>query len=129
MIVRSLKEIENTHRDIKGASGTWRSKRIILADDNVGFSFHETTVYAGTESTFWYKHHIEAVWCIEGESELVDETTGKIYQIGVGDMYLLDKHDKHTLRAKTLSRYICVFNPPITGSEDHDKDGVYKLVK
>ncbi len=127
MIVRSLKDIENTPRDIKGASGTWRSKRIILADDNVGFSFHETTVYPGTESTFWYKNHIEAVWCIEGEAELTDESTGKVYQIGVGDLYLLDKHDKHTLRPKTLSRYLCVFNPPVTGNEDHDEDGSYKL--
>ncbi|MGP9434955.1 ectoine synthase [Ewingella sp. AOP8-B2-18] len=27
----------------------------------------------------------------------------------------------------SLSRYLCVFNPPVTGNEDHDEDGSYKL--
>lgn len=125
MIVRSLNDIEGTDRDIKGALGTWRSKRIVLADDNVGFSLHETTVYPGTETKLWYKHHYEAVLCVEGEMELTNEDTGEVYMIRPGDMYLLDKHDRHTLRPKTLFRAICVFNPPVTGKEDHDKDGAY----
>lgn len=125
MIIRSTENITNTERDIKGQSGKWRSKRIILADDNVGFSLHETTVYPGTESTFWYKNHIEAVWCIEGECDLTNEETGETHLITPGVMYLLDKHDRHTIRPRTLFRAICVFNPAVTGKEDHDKDGAY----
>jgi L-ectoine synthase len=128
MIVRSLKDIENTDRDVAGASGTWRSKRIILADDCVGFSMHETTVYPGTETTLWYKNHHEAVWCIEGKCELTNERTGDVYMIGPGDMYLLNNKDRHTLRPVTKFRAICVFNPPITGREDHDEDGSYPLL-
>jgi len=125
MIIRSLNKIENTDRDVKGALGTWRSKRLILADDGVGFSLHETTVYPGTETRLWYKNHIEAVLCVEGECELTCEETGEVFTIKPGDMYLLDKHDQHTLRPKTLFRAICVFNPPVTGREDHDQDGAY----
>ncbi|APO69781.1 L-ectoine synthase 1 (plasmid) [Rhizobium gallicum] len=127
MIIRSLDSITNTDRDVEGALGTWRSKRLILADDNVGFSLHETTVYPGTETLLWYKHHIEAVLCVEGECELTNRDTGEVHTIRVGDMYLLDKNDRHTLRPKTLFRAICVFNPPITGREDHDEDGAYPL--
>ena len=41
MIVRTLEEIEDTDADIK--TENWRSKRIILAREKVGFSVHETT--------------------------------------------------------------------------------------
>lgn len=44
-------------------------------------------------------------------------------------MYLLDKHDRHILRPKMLFRAICVFNPPVTGREDHDADGAYPAPK
>jgi L-ectoine synthase len=41
-------------------------------------------------------------------------------------MYALDQHDEHLLRGGSEDmRLICVFNPPITGREVHDKDGAY----
>lgn len=129
MIVRSVKDIEGTERDVEGASGTWRSKRIILADDKVGFSLHETTVYPGTETKLWYKNHHEAVWCVEGECELTNDDTGEVFIIGPGDMYLLNNQDRHTLRPITKFRAICVFNPPVVGREDHDEDGAYPLLQ
>lgn len=129
MIVRSLDEITGTDRHIRSRSGTWESKRIVLAREKVGFSLHETTVYAGTETRMWYANHIEAVLCVEGESELTDEETGDTHLITPGTMYLLDGHERHTLRPRTDSRYICVFNPPVTGREDHDESGVYPLLE
>src|SRR5699024_12291008 len=68
MLVRSLAEIEGTDADV--TSDTWRSKRIILAKEVVGFSVHETTLYEGTESYFWYANHIEAVFITHGEGEI-----------------------------------------------------------
>lgn len=101
MIVRSLSEIEGTDRDISSASGTWRSKRLILAKERVGFSLHETVLYAGTETSMWYANHVEAVLCVEGEAELTDDETGETYRITPGTLYLLDGHERHTLRPKT----------------------------
>ncbi|MGD8918499.1 MAG: ectoine synthase [Nitrosopumilaceae archaeon] len=43
-------------------------------------------------------------------------------------MYALDKNDKHTLRAFTKMRMICVFNPALVGPETHDENGVYPLL-
>jgi L-ectoine synthase len=128
VIVRSISEIEGSDRDVRSASGTWRSKRIILAKEGVGFSLHETVLYAGTETSMWYANHIEAVYCVEGEAELTNDETGEKHMIRPGTMYLLDGHEKHTLRPVTDFRAMCVFNPPITGREDHDENGVYPLL-
>ncbi|CAL9638554.1 ectoine synthase [Streptomyces sp. enrichment culture] len=125
MIIRCLKEIEDTGRHVRARSGTWESKRLVLAREQAGFSLHETTLYAGTQTTMWYAHHIEAVLCVEGEAELTDEETGEKHWITPGTLYLLDGHERHTLRPKTDFRCVCVFNPPLTGREDHDADGAY----
>ena len=127
MIVRSLNEITGTDRDVKAP--TWRSRRLVLAGEKVGFSLHETVLYAGTETRMWYANHVEAVLCVEGEGELTDEDTGDKYRIEPGTMYLLDGHEHHTLRAHTDVRTVCVFNPPCTGREVHDENGVYPLIE
>jgi L-ectoine synthase len=127
MIVRSLQDIRDTEQHIKG--DTWESRRFLLKRDGAGFSLHDTIIHAGTESTFWYKNHVEAVYCIEGEGELEDLTNGNSYTIKAGTMYTLDGHEKHHLVATTKMRMVCVFNPPCTGKETHDEDGVYPLLE
>ena len=75
MIVRTTDDITGTERDV--SDGTWRSKRIILADDAVGFSFHETTIQAGSVNEFHYQYHVEAVWLVEGSGLLTNLETGE----------------------------------------------------
>jgi L-ectoine synthase len=85
-------------------------------------------IYAGTESKFWYANHVEAVYCVGGEGELVNDETGETFPITDGTLYLLDGHEHHTVRARTDLRMACVFNPPVTGREVHDEHGVYPLI-
>ncbi|AXV38662.1 MAG: L-ectoine synthase [Methanobacterium sp. BRmetb2] len=128
MIVRNMVEIEGTHREVKAENNNWSSKRILLKKDNMGFSLHETIIYAGSETLIWYKNHLEAVYCIEGEGEIETTVDGIIYPIKPGTMYALDQHDKHYLRAFDEDlRLICVFNPPLEGDEVHDEDGSYDI--
>ncbi|MGQ0483563.1 MAG: ectoine synthase [Pseudonocardia sp.] len=126
MIVRTLGEITDTDRDIK--TPNWRSKRIVLAGDRVGFSLHETVLDAGSVNDFWYANHVEAVFITEGEGELYDKDNDVTYQLAPGSMYLLNGHEKHQLRPRTQLRAVCVFNPPVTGREVHDENGVYPLI-
>ncbi|OEH53634.1 L-ectoine synthase [Oceanobacillus sp. E9] len=126
MIVKSLEDIQGTEDHQKGE--TWESRRFVLNKDNVGFSLNDTIIKAGTESYFWYKNHIEAVYCIEGEGVVEKKDTGEVWQLKPGTMYLLNDNDKHYLRAKTQMRMVCVFNPALVGTETHDKDGVYPLL-
>ncbi|CAM3607217.1 ectoine synthase [Tsukamurella ocularis] len=126
MIVRTTDEITGTERDV--AAGHWRSKRIVLGGDKVGFSFHETVIEPGTVNEFHYANHVEAVWLVEGEGTLLDRETGVEYPLAPGTMYLLDGNERHTVTTKTRMRMLCVFNPPVVGTEVHDENGVYPLV-
>jgi L-ectoine synthase len=126
VIVRTLDTIIGTERDV--AAETWSSRRFVLAGDGVGFSLHDTVLHAGTVTEMWYRHHIEAVYCIEGRAELEDLETGQRHEIVPGTMYLLDGHERHRLTVHEDLRTVCVFNPPCTGREVHDADGVYPLL-
>ncbi|EKF24808.1 cupin domain protein [Mycolicibacterium hassiacum DSM 44199] len=123
MIVRTTEEITGTERDVSG--GAWRSKRIILANDGVGFSFHETTIQPGAVCEFHYRYHVEAVWVVEGSGTLTDLETGEQYRLAPGTMYLLDGHERHRVECAEQLRMFCVFNPPVTGQEVHDETGSY----
>nr|AMY57945.1 L-ectoine synthase C subunit [Streptomyces sp. WS027] len=128
MIVRSFDELDGTERHVKAASGTSESKRIVLARERVGFSLHETVLYAGTRTSMSYANHVEAVVCTAGDPELTDHETGRTYTIVPGTMYLLDPHERHTLDVKRDFRCLCVFPPPVTGRDHHDENGVYPLL-
>ncbi len=125
MIVRKLNEIKDTDHAVRAP--TFVSRRLLLKRDGMGFSFHDTILYAGTETYIWYKNHVEAVYCIEGEGEVRTVPDGFVCPIHAGTMYALDQHEKHYLRAITDLRMICVFSPPLTGKEVHDEEGTYPL--
>jgi L-ectoine synthase len=126
VIVRNLDELVDTERDVRAE--TWKSRRLLLAADGMGFSLHDTVLYAGTETKMRYDNHLEAVYCIEGRAELDDLKTGETHLIVPGTMYALNEHDEHVLRVQEDLRTVCVFNPPCTGREVHDEHGVYPLL-
>lgn len=127
MLVKSLEDVIGTE-DVTSTEN-WSSRRLLLTKDNMGFSVHDTIIKAGTETHIWYQNHLEAVYCIEGDGEIETVADGKVYPIKAGTIYALDENDEHYLRGGTKDmRMVCVFNPPLTGKETHDKDGVYPLL-
>ena len=129
MIVRTLSEIKGTANQVTPEDGNWTSHRLLLKKDGMGFSMHDTIIHANTETHIWYKHHLEAVYCVAGAGEIEDLKTGLIHPIVNGTLYALNEHDKHIVRAKTDLRLICVFNPPLTGQEVHDAEGAYPVLE
>ncbi|HWL28081.1 MAG TPA: ectoine synthase [Burkholderiaceae bacterium] len=126
MIVRNVEDVKGTDQEV--VTENWLSRRVLLKKDGMGFSFHETIIFPGTETHIHYQNHLEAVWCIEGDGEIETIADGKKYALGPGVVYALDEHDEHWLRGgETPLRVLCVFNPPLTGLEVHDGDGVYPL--
>ena len=124
VIVRELSDVIGSWRHAKGEG--WESRRIVLADDQMGCSLHDTLVKEGAELHLEYKNHLESNYCIEGEGEVVDVATGEVWPIRPGVMYALNKHDRHILRAlKGNLRLICTFTPALSGNETHDADGGY----
>lgn len=126
MIVRTLADILGSDRNVRAS--TFESRRLLLAKDGTPFSLNDTVLYAGTETLIWYRNHLEAVYCIEGEAEVELLDKGEKYAIRPGTLYTLDGHERHMLRAITDFRALCVFTPPLVGGEVHDAEGVYPLL-
>ncbi len=127
MIVRTLQQCEQEGRRIVSPDGNWESTRLLLKNDQMGFSFHVTTIYAGADFQMHYQNHLESVYCISGEGEVESLDDGTPHPIKPGTLYVLDKHDKHILRAFSELKLACVFNPPLNGKEVHNSDGAYEL--
>ena len=123
MIVRRLADIVGGAREVHAA--TWTSRRLLLGDDRMGFSLHDTLIHAGSETRMHYRYHLEAVYCIAGSGSIEVVASGETFAIEPGTVYALDRHDEHVLRATSELRLVCVFNPPVTGREMHDATGAY----
>ena len=122
MFVRSLNDVEKTDYFVDWGNGT--SHRMLTEADGMGFTVCHTVVKKGSESLLEYRNHLEACYCIGGEGE-VEDMNGNVYPIKVGDIYVLNPHDKHYLRGvkDTDLILVSVFNPPLKGTERHNLKG------
>ncbi len=127
MIVRQLQDAMRTNRRIVSPDGNWESTRMLLSADNMGYSFHVTTIYEGADFRMHYQNHMESVYCISGRGEIESLENGRVYPITPGTLYNLNLHDRHILRAFEELQLACVFNPPLHGTEVHNPEGSYEL--
>jgi L-ectoine synthase len=125
MIVKKIGDLLQSPRHVTAPN--WESVRLLLASDEMGFSMHLTRLYAGRETKMWYRHHLEAVYCLEGTGEIQTLVDGEVHPLEPGTLYALDQNDPHVLRAFTDIVCVCVFNPPLRGREVHDADGAYAI--
>ena len=123
MIVRTKENLKGTKGEVQ--TGNWSSCRFLHKQDGMGVTLTDAILEPGLDQVFWYKNHLEAVYCLEGEGTLEDLATDKSYLIKPGTLYALDKNDRHRLKAKTRMRVICTFVPPLVGGEIHDAEGSY----
>ena len=123
MIVRTTADLRGTKGEVRTKS--WSSLRLLHKEDGMGVTLTDAMIEPGQHDPWWYKNHLEAVYCIEGEGTLEDLETGKSHTIKPGTMYALDKHDRHRLTVKSRMRMICTFVPPLVGGEVHDAEGAY----
>lgn len=129
MIVRKLKDLIGTDKEVGGKELGWTSRRLLLKGDGMGYSVHDTVIHEGAELEMHYQNHLEAVYLIEGKGEITDVATGETHALEKDTIYALNNNDKHVLRANqgTHMRMVCVFNPPVSGTEVHDETGAYPL--
>lgn len=118
MYVRSVRDLEGGERDVDWGNG--KSYRLLIERDGMGFTICHTIVRAGTQSLLHYRRHLEACYCVAGAGE-VEDMAGNVHPVRQGDLYVLDQHDRHYLRAgKEDMVLVSVFNPPLKGTEKHD---------
>lgn len=101
------------------------STRMLTKSDNMGFTVCKTVIPKGGPHRWHYQNHLEACYCIKGKGEIIDLSTGAGHLITPDVMYVLDSHEDHTFEALEDTILISIFNPPLNGTEKHDKDGNY----
>lgn len=79
MKVVALKDVIGTENEVKAEN--WTSRRLLFKKDGMGYSVNDTIIKAGTETHIWYQNHLEAVYCIEGEGEVVTLKDNKVWPI------------------------------------------------
>lgn len=118
MLYRTQQQLIGSEREATGEG--WKSRRFLLADDGLPFSFHETEVAAGTELQLCYQNHSETVYCLRGRAEVEDIDAGVVLDIRPGAFYVAGIGDRHTLRILEDCTFICAFEPPLEGQEEAD---------
>jgi len=104
------------------------SFRPVLEKDNMGFSICKTVVPKGGPYKWHYQNHLEACYCIKGCGFLTDLKNNIQHIITKDVVYILDEHDEHTFEAVEDTVLISIFNPPLIGTESHNKKGVYEKI-
>lgn len=113
-------------RIVSCPKGNFVSHRILLEKDNMGYTMTKTVINKGGPYFWHYKDHLESCYCVSGNGVLLNKKTGEEYNISADVTYVLDNNDPHEFTALTEVILICVFNPPLTGSEVHLDDGSYE---
>lgn len=129
MIVKSIKEIYKSDREVKCPKGGFTSYRFLLKSDGMGYGLHKTVIPENRTEVWHYKNHLEACYCISGKGIIINNETRESFNIEPDTMYALDKNESHTFMSITEVVLLCVFNPPLSGKEVHLADGSYSLEK
>lgn len=124
MKVINIDDLINTDRAVNFHGGV--SLRPILESENMGYSLHKTLIRKGGPYHWHYINHLESCYCVSGRGLLVNLETHDIHIITPGMVYLLNQHDDHTFEAIDDTILISIFTPALTGTETHDKNGVYE---
>lgn len=125
MTVTTLEDVRAAGLEVSVNGGRALSQRYLTAADQLGFSFHSVKLRQGVETDLWYKNHWEGNLVLDGSLEVTDKSSGETHLLGPGGLYLVGPDDPHHLKALTDIHAISVFDPPLTGKEDHDADGAY----
>jgi L-ectoine synthase len=125
MKVVRVEDLYSTDREVDCPKLGFKSMRILLESDGMGYTLTKTLVPKGPPQMWHYKSHLESCFCVSGLGLLTSLETGERHVISPDSTYVLDKHDPHTFEALKDTVLICVFNPPLKGREVHQEDGSY----
>lgn len=113
-------------RVVECPKGGFTSHRILLDSDGMGYTMTKTVIPVSGKQHWHYKHHLESCYCVSGKGILTNEETGDRFEVVPDTTYVLDNNEPHSLSATEEMVLVCVFNPPLTGSEVHQEDGSYE---
>ncbi len=123
LFIKRLDELCTAGREKVVAGGSAKSIRILLQEDQVGFTLCDVRLATGNKTVLWYKHHWEANYILHGSGIASDLTSGESWPLEPGTMYIVGPDDRHSIEAVSDLHLISIFNPPLQGDEQHDEEG------
>jgi L-ectoine synthase len=116
-------------RKITCPKGNFTSNRFLLKEDGMGYTITKTIIPKGTKAIWNYKNHLESCYCVKGSGTVKNLEVNPLvtYEISPDSIYVLNNFEKHEFEALEETHLICVFNPPLNGTEVHNKEGIYEL--
>jgi len=108
---------------------TWFSTRLLLREDEAGFSLTDVTLKAGSSMDFARQHHAEVGYCLEGRATLEDLSSGEIHTVKPGSLWLTSKGEHFRLNVLEDLRLITIFTPALVGPEVNDENGSFPLLE
>lgn len=124
MFVRRLDDLRAAGEEKIVANGGARTVRLLAKRDELGFSLSDVHVAAGQGNDLWYKNHWEVNYVLAGSGEVTDKNTGQTVTVEPWTMYVVGPHDPHRFESLTDVHVLSIFDPPLSGEEVHDADGV-----
>ncbi len=118
MFISSVQEVIGTDRDVQGPG--WKSRRVILAEDGMGYSVHETLVDAGTHLRLNYANHRETVYVVAGRGTVTDVAGERAVSLQPGSVYSGGVGEEHILVCDTEMTFLVIFTPGLVADEEAD---------
>ena len=116
MFSQAVQDVLGTPQDVDWGNGT--SRRLLIESDGRGYAVTLTTVNPNTTTDLRYDNHWEACVVTMGSGEV--ESAQGIVKLLPGVLYAPDRAEAHQVRAGEEGLVlVCVFNPPLTGEENH----------
>ncbi|GAA4183118.1 ectoine synthase [Streptosporangium oxazolinicum] len=115
MIFRDIADAFGTKRDVRNEN--YHSTRLLLAEDGAGVGLNDVVLNPGVEGAYGYPDRTEIAYCVSGAATVVDLGTGEEHAVVPGVLWVAPPGSKFTLVATEPLRLICVFDPPLEGTE------------
>ena len=124
MFVRRLDELRAAGEEKVVANGGARTVRMLAKRDELGFSLSDVRLSAGQDNKLWYKNHWEVNYVLDGCAKVSAVNTDEVFEINPWSLYIVGPADPHRFESITDVHVLSLFEPPLTGTEVHDADGV-----
>jgi L-ectoine synthase len=123
MFSRSISDLKANGEQGVFFDGSLLSFEILTKADKVGFSISDVHATTGFDEALWYKNHWEANVIVSGKGFLQETSTGKSWEVGAGDTYVVGTKDRHHFRILEDIHIVSIFSPALAGDEVYDEDG------
>ena len=119
LLLKSLSEVIDSDRNVFFERGY--SRRFLAAPDGFNLSVHNTLCHPNHITSLHYQHNVEANYFIKGQGEYVLQNGEGKHEFDSekhsGTLILLDREAHVVKIGATDSIVICVFFPPLKGTE------------